>query len=178
VLVGLVLVVGIGGLGYYFLTASRSATTASETPTASDEAKAEGAAAPEGKTTAANEGAATAPGQASPDEAAASVKETGAATQAADVDEPTILLTCAPACEKLDSIMCDNKESKFINGGLVLPPGQHKCVFIAAGYVARVVRFVVKEGERSEATVKLARVQQRPTDAKQQPCGTFINPCK
>jgi hypothetical protein len=170
-IVGLVLLAAVGGFGYYFYSAKQSAPQAAA-PTVSDETTAEGEA------TATDVAAATAAEEPAPEGTAASAEDAGAAAQTAAADEPPVLLTCTPACDQLDSIVCDSQPSELAKGGLVLSPGKHECVFTKRGYIPRKVTFVIKEGQRSEETVKLAPLGRRPAQTKQEPCGTFINPCK
>lgn len=89
--------------------------------------------------------------------------------------ESSVLLECSPPCASLQSVVCDGTQTKFEGGILALTPGQHSCIFSAAGYASRRIPIEIIAGEPQQTVpVVLTRAAGRRRGAS---CGTFINPC-
>ncbi|HEU5075537.1 MAG TPA: hypothetical protein VFU02_15200 [Polyangiaceae bacterium] len=111
----------------------------------------------------------------------------------APTPEPgSVKFECSP--EPCSSLHCDGREYTDLTKAIALPPGEHRCIGGAEGYLPLIVTFRLDPKQELvqalELKTKTAPPAPRPRRSERtdrapaakppstSPCGTFINPCK
>lgn len=104
----------------------------------------------------------------------------------------SVKFECSP--EPCSSLHCDGREYTDLTKVIVLPPGEHRCIGSAEGYLPLIVTFNLAAGQELVQALELKRKDAPPAPRTRRseradappaakapatsPCGTFINPCK
>jgi len=121
----------------------------------------------------------------------------GSAVAAEPVTTARVRFDCTPvACAE---VHCDGLKFTDLESHVELPVGEHRCIGSAEGYLPLITTLEVEAGQELVHQLALKKKQEpqaeRPattrakeprakqpraerSNAKQAPCGTFINPCK
>jgi len=135
---------------------------------------------------------APAPPEANPPASSAAVSVPAAPAPPLEPDPGSVKFECTP--EPCSSLECDGQAYSDATAFIELPPGTHRCVGSADGYLPFVTNFELvskqqlvqplalkKKGKPPAPHPKKPAAAAHPPAAKPasgSPCGTFINPCK
>ncbi|HEX9620264.1 MAG TPA: hypothetical protein VF989_09025 [Polyangiaceae bacterium] len=85
----------------------------------------------------------------------------------------SLAFVCDPA--PCHTIYCNGERITETDGAAALEPGEYTCRVARKGYVPQFRKLEVRAGEARRETIKLVA---RNVKAADEPCGTFINPCR